>query len=132
MTSITNISYIDDIIYKHLHKSFLNDVHHQMISIRNYETNYYSISDESNEQYEKFQKICFKFYESKNYKISYNDIENLLNQYKIELDDDYYDEIEIIDVYNLFNMNFNQFGKYFSTKYETDMYDVFNDEWIDE
>ena len=26
---ITNVSFIDDLIYKHLHQSYLNDVHHQ-------------------------------------------------------------------------------------------------------
>ena len=27
--NITNVSFVDDLIYKHLHQSYLNDVHHQ-------------------------------------------------------------------------------------------------------
>ena len=51
-----------------------------------------------------------------------NDIQMLLNQFQIDLGDEF-DEIDIIDVYNMFNMDFNQFARLVSIKYEYDVYD---------
>lgn len=125
--NITNIEYIDNIIYKHLHKSYLNDVHQQIKSIRlekimNYHKNHNAIADGSNEQYENFNNICFNFYSSNYCRITMNDIQMLLNQFQIDLGDEF-DEIDIIDVYNMFNMDFNQFARFVSIKYEYDVYD---------
>jgi hypothetical protein len=131
--NITNIEYIDNIIYKHLHKSYLNDVHQQIKSIRlekimNYHKNHNSISDGSNEQYENFNNICLNYYIENNCRISLNNIQNLLIQYELQLGDEFYDEIQIIDVYNEFNMKFSEFSKYFSSKYDCD---VFDSDYID-
>ena len=125
--NITNVEHIDYIIYKFLHQSYLNDVHHQMNSIRlqkirNYHRNHNNVSDGSNEQYEQFNTICFKYYINNNCRISMNTIEMLLIELELELGDEYYDDIDIIDCYNMFHMNFNEFSKFFSTKYDCDVF----------
>ena len=121
--NITNFPFIDDIIYKHLHKLYLNDVFKQMKTIRlqkikNYHRNHNSVTDGSNFQYEQFNSICFNYYIKNNCRISLNTIEKLLIEFELELDEEFDDEIEIIDVYNMFNLNSNEFSNFFSKKYD--------------